>query len=138
MLKKKSRDYFFWWKYKFKFSTKNFDIGKFDIFLHLRKPLFKKSRKINVGMNIQWKNKSYFAGFPNILKKKIKKISIYFFLIIFFRRNFWDFPEFQMILYNRPGSELSANITNVRFRVEIMLKIKFPWNSDQKYFWNWK
>ena len=43
-----------------------------------------------------------------------------------------------MILYNRPGSELSANITNMSFRVEIMLKIKFPWNSDQKYFWNRK
>ena len=55
------------WKYKFNFSTKNFDIGKFNIFLHLRKPLNQKSRKINMGMNIPLKNKSYFAGFPNIL-----------------------------------------------------------------------
>ena len=40
-------------KYKFNFSFQKFDIGKFDIFLHLTKPLNKKSRKINAGVNIQ-------------------------------------------------------------------------------------
>ena len=106
-----------------------FDIGKFDIFLHIRKPLKNKTWKINVDVNFVLTYKSYFAGFPNILIKK-KKISILFFKIICFRRFFWKFSEFHMILYNRPGNELSANITNTSLRVEIMLKIK--WNFDQK------
>ena len=79
---------------------------------------------------------SCFAGFPNFI---LKTFFVFFRTLLdkknqHFRSIFWDFAEFHMLLYNWPGSEISANITNTSFRVEGMFKINVPWNFDTKYF----